>query len=393
MTLLKPGRQTTPNDDAGSPPTSGWRRHAHGREGDLWLMLGVLALGLVTVATLSGVYNMMNGPIATRQTPGVTSAGQVDARGVASANERTYALPGANPGLMNPVVDQRGRVWFGEMGRNKLAMLDPSTGKVSEWTPPNGRYNIMNEVVDSQGGIWFTEEAANYLARFDPTSQTFKVYPVNTVNGKPAGPEAIALDAQGNLWFTEVNAGALGKLNPTTGKLTVYPLPAALGGGQADTYAVTVAHDGHVWFGDLFGGVVGWLDPNTGAVTQYATPDPKAMVYAMTVGPDSAIYYIQLQSNTFGRIDPATGKITTITVPNTAGAPATLYSLVTRDNALWLTSTGANALVRYVPASGQFSFYTLKQPQSVPYGLALAPDGALWFTADGAPNYVGVVRP
>jgi virginiamycin B lyase len=390
MTLLKPGRPQTATTTK-SPSESGWRRHIRGPEGDAWVMLGVLTLGLVTVAALSGITSAMHGPIATRQSPGATSAGQVDARGMASANERVYLLPGANPGLMNPVVDQRGRVWFGEMSLNKLAMLDPATGKVSSWTPPGGQYNIMNEVVDSKGGIWFTEEAANYLARFDPDTQTFKTYPVNTLGDKPAGPEALALDAQGNLWFTEVTAGALGKLDPTTGKFSVYPLPASPTGAPSYPYALTVARDGHVWFGCLSGGTVGWLDPATGKVTQYATPDPKAQVYAMTVGPDSAIYYTQLQTDSFGRINPGTGKITQISVPHTAGAPATLYTALTRDGALWLTSTGANALIRYVPATNQFSFYTLKRPQSVPFGLALAPNGALWFTADGAPNYVGMV--
>ena len=393
MTLLKPGSTaTTTTTDPHSPPATGWRRHVRGPEGDAWVMLGVLALGLVTVAALSGVTGMLNGPITTRQQSGATSAGQVDARGMAPANERVYNLPGSNPGLMNPAVDQQGRVWFGEMALNKLAMLDPATGKISSWTPPGGQYNIMNEVVDNQGGVWFTEEAANYLARFDPTTQTFKTYPLNTMDGKPSGPEALALDAQGNLWFTEVNAGALGKLDSTTGKLSVYPLPASPTGAPSYPYALTVARDGHVWFGCLSGGTVGWLDPTTGKITTYATPDPKAQVYAMTIGPDNAIYYTQLQTGAFGRIDPATGKISQMSVPHTAGAPATLYTPLTRNDAIWLTSTGANALVRYIPATQQFSFYTLKQPQSVPYGLALAPDGALWFTADGVPNYVGRVR-
>ncbi len=392
MKLLKRTDEKIANDPD-SPRESGWRRRLRGREGDTWVMLGMLVVGLITVASLSGISSAMNAPIATRQATPHASNSQVDARGVAPASERVYSLPNPNPALMNPAVDQQGRVWFGEMGANKLAMLDPTTGKVSEWTPPNGQYNIMNEVVDKQGDVWFTEEAANYIGRFDPATQTFKTYPLNTVKGKSAGPEAIALDAQGNIWFTEVNAGALGRLDPTSGKLTVYPLPTTPLGGPAFPYALTITPDGRVWYGDLSGGSVGWLDPATGTVTQYPTPDPKAEVYTMTVGPDGAVWYTELLANTIGRIDPATDKITQITVPSTAGAPATLYSLITRDNALWLTSTGANALVRYIPATNQFSFYTLKQPQSVPFGLALAPDGALWFTADGVPNYVGVVRP
>lgn len=378
---------------ADGPPEPGWRRRLRGREGDAWIMLGMLAVGLITVATLSSISNAMNGPIATRQPAPATSTAQATGRGVAAANERVYHLPGPNPALMNPAVDQQGRVWFGEMARNKLGMLDPKTGKVSEWTPPNAQYNIMNEVVDKQGDVWFTEEAANYIGRFDPTTQTFQTYPLNTVDGKSAGPEAIALDTQGNVWFTEVTASALGRLDPATGQYKLYPLPSTPSGGHSFPYALTIAPDGRVWYGDLTGGSVGWLDPATGTVVQLRTPDPKAEVYAMAVGPDGAIWYTELLADTIGRIDPTSGKITEITVPNTAGPPATLYSLVTRDNALWLTSTGANALVRYIPATDQFSFFTLKQPQSVHFGLALAPDGALWFTADGVPNYIASIQP
>ncbi len=392
MKLLKRTDEDSVNDPA-SPRESGWRRRLHGREGDTWVMLGMLTVGLITVASLSGISSAMNGSISTRQPTPRVSTGQVDARGVAPANERIYSLPNPNPALMNPSVDQQGRIWFGEMGANKLAMLDPATGKVSEWTPPNGQFNIMNETIDKQGTVWFTEEAANYIGRFNPNTQTFKTYPLNTASGKSAGPEAITLDAQGAIWFTEVNAGALGRLDPATGTLTVFPLPATPAGGQSFPYALTITPDGRIWYGDLTGGSVGWLDPATGAVTQIHTPDPKSEVYTMTVGPDGAVWYTELLANTIGRIDPATGKITQVTIPNTAGAPATLYSLITRDNALWLTSTGANALVRYVPTTNQFSFFTLKQQQSVPFGLALAPDGSLWFTADGAPNYIASIHP
>jgi virginiamycin B lyase len=389
MTLLKPPQPTDPEPD--SPPETGWRRRLRGREGDLWVMLGVLTIGLITVTTLASITNAMHGPSGAAKKPSATAAGQMS--GVTPANERAYALLVPNPGLMNPVVDQQGRVWIGEMAQNKLAMLDPVTGKVSEWTPPNGEYNIMNEAVDRQGGVWFTEEAANYVARFDPASQAFTTYPLNTVNGKSAGPEAIAIDASGNVWFTEVTGAALGKLDPANGHYTLYPLPNTPLGGQSYPYALTITPDGRVWYGDLTGGSVGVLDPATGKVTQYRTPDIKTQVYAMTVGPDGAVWFTQLLTNSFGRIDPVTGKITTITVPQTAGAPATLYSAVTHYNALWLTSTGANAIVRYVPSTGQFTFYTLKTPQSVPFGLALAPNGALWFTADGVPNYVGMFQP
>ena len=367
----------------------GWLQ---GREGDAWFMLVVLIIGLVSVVGLQGVANAMSAPpraSTPRQQPAPANLPQ----GVVQAHEKIYHLPGPNPALMNPAIDQQGRIWVGEMGQNKLGMLDPKTGQVQGWTPPGGQFNIMEEVVDPQGNIWFTEEAANYIGRFDPTTQTFQTFPLGKENGKIAGPEALTMDRQGNLWFTEVTGGALGRLDPTTGAITTFPLPASSSSAPTYPYALAITDDGAVWYGALSGGQVGRLDPQTGAVTTYSVNDPKAQIYSMTVGPDGGVWFTELLSDTIGRIDPQTSQITLVKVPHTLGDPATLYDVVTRGDALWFTSTGANALVRYTPTSGQFQFYKLATPASVPFGLAVAPDGALWFTADGAPNYIGVVRP
>ena len=375
---------------AGRARLPGWLQ---GREGDVWFMLIVLIVGVISVAGLQGVANAMSAP------PRATTSQQQPAQqanlpqGAVAAHEKVYHLPGPNPALMNPTIDQQGRIWVGEMGQNKLAMLDPTTGKVQGWTPPGGQFNIMEEVVDSQGNIWFTEEAANYIGRFDPATQTFQTFPLGKVNGNIAGPEALTMDHQGNLWFTEVTGGALGRLDPTTGAITTFPLPAASGAAPTYPYALAITADGAVWYGALSGGQVGRLDPATGAVTTYSVNNPKAQIYSMTVGPDGGVWFTELLSDTIGRIDPQTDQITVVNVPHTLGDPATLYDVVTRGDALWFTSTGANALVRYTPTSGQFQFYQLATPSSVPFGLAVGGDGALWFTADGTPNYIGVVRP
>lgn len=365
-----------------------------GRRGDAWFMLGVLFIGVLSVTGLQGIAQRLSAPtasVAAHAAPAPTKAALP--QGAVAAHETVYHLPQANPGLMTPAVDKQGRIWVGEMAENKLAMLDPRTGEVRAWTPPDGRYNIMEEVVDGQGNVWFTEEAANYIGRFDPATETFRTYPLAKINGQSVGPEAITLDARGNIWFTEVTGGALGRLDPATGQITTYPLPTAPGGGTAFPYALTIAPDGAVWYGDLSGGGVGKVDPTTGQVAAYNVGDPKAQIYAMAVGPDGGVWFTELLTNKVGRIDPATGQTRMVTVPATLGNPATLYDVVRRGNALWFTSTGANALVRYVPATQQFTFYQLATPGSVPFGLALAGDGALWFTADGSPNYVGVVRP
>ncbi|HEX8732389.1 MAG TPA: hypothetical protein VF725_10065 [Ktedonobacterales bacterium] len=380
-------------------PVSATRRKARlpewlrGREGDGWFMLAVLVIGVLSVTGLQGIAGAMAAPGASVSHATPTAQATPLPQGVMAAREKVYRLPQANPGLMTPAVDQQGRIWVGEMAKNKLAMLDPRTGETKAWTPPGGRYNIMAEVVDAHGDVWFTEEAANYIGRFNPSTQTFRTYPLAPVKGKSAGPEAIALDAHGNIWFTEVTGGALGRLDPSTSQITTYPLPTAPGGGPAYPYALAITPDGAVWYGDLSGGGVGKVDPANGRVSAYSVGDPKAQIYSMAVGPDGGVWFTELLTDKVGRIDPASGQVSMVTVPATLGNPATLYEVERRGDALWFTSTGANALVRYTPTSREFVFYLLATPQSVPFGLAVASDGALWYTGDGSPNTIGVVRP
>src|SRR5690348_3700381 len=46
----------------------------------------------------------------------------------ASGSFREYPLPQKDSGMMRPAIDHEGRIWFGEMDKNYLAVFDPRTG-------------------------------------------------------------------------------------------------------------------------------------------------------------------------------------------------------------------------------------------------------------------------
>ncbi len=48
---------------------------------------------------------------------------------MAGGTFQEYSLPLSNSGLMRPAIDHAGRIWFGEMGHNFLAVLDPHSQK------------------------------------------------------------------------------------------------------------------------------------------------------------------------------------------------------------------------------------------------------------------------
>lgn len=62
------------------------------------------------------------------------------------------------------------------------------------------------------------------------------------------------------------------------------------------------------------------------------------------------------------------------------------------DGSLWYTGQGANKLGRLDPKTGEFKEYPLKTPDSGPHGLVADKDGSIWFTAISG-GYVGKLDP
>src|SRR5436853_7065436 len=62
------------------------------------------------------------------------------------------------------------------------------------------------------------------------------------------------------------------------------------------------------------------------------------------------------------------------------------------DGSLWYTGQGANKLGRLDPKTGEFKEYPLKTRDSGPHGLVADKDGNIWFTAISG-GYIGKLDP
>jgi len=376
------------------------------RRRDAWFLLIVLLLGIGTIMTLSygGAHHVgqTSGTQPETFPPAVTTTSTTagtpapTARVLAErAQSHLYPFPQSNVGLMQPAVDARGNVWVGEMYANRLARLDSHTAVVTSWEAPNGKNGIMTTAIDAQGNAWFVEQGANYIGRFDPVRQTFRIFPLGTVQGRIMGPQALQFDARGFLWFTAAVGGRIGRLDPATGAIQTWPVPSPGVGIPSAPFSLTVTLDGRVWFGDITGGAVGHLDPVTGHVTLYHLADPQATIFSMAHDAKGRIWFTEILPGRLGMIDSAIGRVTELPVPAVVGHAAALYGLVVAKNGeVWFVNNGADALVRYSLKDANYTFFQLVLPSSAPYGLTLDAAGSLWFTATGpATNAVGEMSP
>src|SRR5437667_9667909 len=104
-------------------------------------------------------------------------AGSTDTEGTFAE----YDLPQPRSGVMRPVVDLQGHIWFGEMGHNALAMFDPQTHQFQQFTLPNANAGIMGILVAPDNTIWFAEQNANSIGHYTPANQYFQHYSLPTV--------------------------------------------------------------------------------------------------------------------------------------------------------------------------------------------------------------------
>ena len=358
----------------------------------------VCALVSATVLVFTQAALAIQSPRAIVATPQPTATKAATQTNVRVIPAQMHVFPSADPraSLMQPVVDRKGYVWFGEMRANKLARLDPKTGAIREWDPPGGRFGLMMSALGPDDAIWFAEENGGYIGRFDPATERFFTFPLASYSGHSPGPQHLQFDQDGQLWFTLNHSSQIARLDPATGAVRTWDVLPVEGERAPHPYSLAVTPEGIVWFGAaLYGGVVGSLDPTSGAVTVHKLSKPTAQITSMVSDKHGNVWFTELQFNRLGHVNTHTGAVTEIPLPEPVGATTGNYALdVTPDGAVWITSFDANAIIRYVPDSNTFTFYTLLIPNSVPFGMVAAPDGTVWFTSDGEPNdYIGHVFP
>ena len=84
-----------------------------------------------------------------------------------------------------PTADSKNNIWFGiwNAGQRpgKLAELDQTTGRITEWTIPHQGASPYEATADRDDNIWFPEEGTTdrpaVIARFNPRDKTFTFYP------------------------------------------------------------------------------------------------------------------------------------------------------------------------------------------------------------------------
>jgi virginiamycin B lyase len=339
-------------------------------------------------------------PIGPIDSPTVRSQPTTTPAILAKGNFQEYPLPLSNSGLMRPAIDHVGRIWFGEMGHNFLAVFDPHTQKFQQITPPRGRSGIMGVEAASDDTIWFAEQYANYIGHYFPTTGHFQTYPLPTLtipdpgqSGKtltlPSAPNDLTLDKHGNVWFTELNADALGRLDTHSGLIQQYSLSAQKSTQTPNPYGITIDPQGYVWFTEASTNHIGRLDPTTGQVRYFTMPGSPAPLMEIAADAHGIIWATSFSSGLLLSFNPNTGTFTPYYAPSTGG----IYGIViTPTDQVWVTISAENVIAHLDVAANRFIDYAIPSSSSLPLGVVVGANNSLWFTEAGA-NKIGMLQP
>ena len=250
---------------------------------------------------------------------------------------------------------------------------------IKEYDVPTPHSGPHDPALAPDGSLWYTGQMANKLGRLDTKTGEIKEYPLRT---EGSGPHGLVADSQGNIWFTAAFKGYVGKLDPTTGAVTEYAMPDPR---ARDPHTPVFDQRGLLWFTVQNGNFVGRLDPSTGEVKLKEVPTPRAVPYGIVVGSKGVPFFVEFGTNKLASIDPTTMAITEYLLP--AGARPRRLA-ITPDDMIYYSDYARGYLGQFDPKTGAVKEWASPGgSDSRPYGIAITPDGAVWYSESGVtPN-------
>jgi virginiamycin B lyase len=222
---------------------------------------------------------------------------------------------------------------------------------------------------------------SNTLGRLDPKTGAIKEYPLKTPD---SGPHGVVADSEGNIWFTANHRGYVGQLNPRTGEVAEYPMPDPT---ARDPHTLVFDQNGVLWFTVQRGNFVGRLDPQTGTIRLKPSPTPHSQPYGIVVNRQGIPFFCEFGTNKLGGINPNTMEITEYLLAEGA-RPRRLG--IESGNLVYYTDFGRGYLGRLDASKGKIEEWPSPGgPESKPYGIAVTPDGVVWYSESGMrPNTI-----
>ena len=312
-----------------------------------------------------------------------------------------YDLPRKETLPHDAAVDSHGMVWYGDFGTHMLGMLDPKTGKVTEYplpiTKPGAPLGSLDLVLDKQEDIWMGTMYQGSLAKFDRKTKTFQtwgspdfknrdeariamVMPINAdVDGqvwiggdneyqvdvktgewktvdygvgvtdaalvKELSSYGVSSDSKNNFYGMNLNGTYIIKVDAKTKKVTPYPTPTRNAGprrGHMD------AQD-RLWFAEFRGNKIGMFDTKTEKFQEWPVSTPWTNVYDAIADTAGYAWAGGMNNDRVVRVNTKTNEVVEYVLPRMTNIRRVNVDNGSNPPAFWVGNNLGASLVRVEP--------------------------------------------
>ena len=191
-----------------------------------------------------------------------------------------------------------GFVWAAEEASDRILRLDPSTGKMVDYSIPRGSapYGLA---VGPNKTIWYAGLVGNSIVRLDPKTGRVEAHPVPTDRSEL---KALAADSKLNLWAVATDSGKLVRVDAKTGDVVEVALPTENSGPFA--LDVDTTRD-LIWFSEVFADRIVRFDPSKNVFVEFPQPSADSDVRRLEVDRSrpNRVWWISTRGNKFGYIE------------------------------------------------------------------------------------------
>jgi streptogramin lyase len=307
-------------------------------------------------------------------------------------------------GVHDAWLDLTGNLWFTCNVPNRhttIGRIDTATGAVSLFKipGPNGLAAATHGMTrDPHGILWFNiNNGVGGLGRLDPATQKITVYlpPIGVT--QTGGAATVDYDGKGDIWSSAPD-GAL-RFDPATDKFTEFKsITFKTVHGTGITYGTAADRDGNGYWAEMILDTIGVGDGKTGTVSEIKLPPVRAEEDLLTA--DERAFYATYSQPDFNnplpwaqgprrmgtdknadvlwigdswggnlaRIDTHTHQVTFVPLP---GDQQPYHVAVDNKHNAWTNLWGADRIMRYDPATGQWTAFDLPTRGAEPRYISL----------------------
>jgi streptogramin lyase len=206
-------------------------------------------------------------------------------------------------------------IWYSDFGTHMLGVLNPNTGKATEYplpiTKPGAPVGSLDLVLDKQGNVWMGTMYQGSLAKFDRTTKTFQTWGspkyLERDNARIAMVMPINHDLDGQVWIggddeyqVDLKTGEWKPVDYSVGLQDRTLLR------ELSSYGVASDSKNNFYGMNLNGTYIIRVDAKTKQVTPYPTPTPNAGPRRGHMDAQDRLWFAEFRANRIGMFDTRT---------------------------------------------------------------------------------------